>query len=85
MHSSSIINPFAPANLIRLLVSINMATMASPTVTSEERSQNSDPDEEGAEEPYQPLCIIKFGKVYLYTIPSFEVITVQLRHAVVQR
>ena len=58
--------------------------MASPTVTSDECSQNSDVDEERAEEPYQPLCVLKFGEVYPYTIPSFAVITVQLRHAIVQ-
>ena len=59
--------------------------MASPTVTSDECSQNSDADEKRDEEPYhQPLCVLKFGKVYPYTIPNFEVITVQLRHAIVQ-
>lgn len=58
--------------------------IASPTVTSDEYSQNSDADEERAEEPYQPLCVLKFDKVYPYTIPNFEVITVPLRHAIVQ-
>ena len=43
-----------------------------------------DVDEERAEEPYQPLCVLKFSEVYPYTIPSFAVNTVQLRHAFVQ-
>ena len=29
-------------------------------------------------------CVVKFGRKYDYTIPSFSVITVCLRHAVVQ-
>ena len=29
-------------------------------------------------------CIIKFGRKYDYTIPSFSVITVSLRHAFMQ-
>ena len=29
-------------------------------------------------------CIVKFGRTYSYTIPSFSVITVKLRHAVIQ-
>ena len=37
-----------------------------------DKCSNLDPDEE------RPLCILKFRKIYLYTIPSFTVITVQL-------
>ena len=29
-------------------------------------------------------CIVKFGQTFSYTIPSFSVITVDLRHAVIQ-
>ena len=29
-------------------------------------------------------CIVKFGRKYDYTIPSFSVITVSLRHAIMQ-
>ena len=29
-------------------------------------------------------CIVKFGQTFSYTIPSFSVITVKLRHAVIQ-
>lgn len=34
--------------------------------------------------PEVELCVLKFGEVYEYTIPSFSVITVPLRHAEVQ-
>ena len=55
--------------------------MDSPTYCSNESSQDSNHDEEF---PDPSLCVLRFGKSYPYTIPSFSVITVQLRHAVVQ-
>ena len=54
------------------LASYPGSNMASPKVTSDKFSQNLDADER-AKEPYQLLCMLKFCKVYPYTIPSFEV------------
>ena len=30
------------------------------------------------------VCVLKYGDTYQYTIPSFSVLSVQLRHAVIQ-
>ena len=38
-----------------------------------------------SEDVFVTVCVLKFGDVYKYTVPSFSVVTVYLRHAVVQR
>ena len=57
-----------------------MAEMVDPMDVEDDEIRDSSPPARAEVE----VCILKFGEVYEYTIPSFSVITVTLRHAEVQ-
>lgn len=59
-----------------------MSVSESPRTPSPECSSSS--SELSGSFPEAVLCVLKFGKLYQYTIPSFSVITVHLRHALAQ-
>ena len=69
------------------------ALAQAPKLTKERMNESNDYEEvkdqeleSSTPEPVcaMKVCVLKYGQVYEYTIPSFSVITVVLRHALVQ-